>query len=511
MTVGKFISGTIKFVVNLVVILVVGMSAYYIYSEFTTLAPEAAVIELEPDGTNFGKDPTSYLSDATIAKVLKGEYFIDSASGLGAQVIRQAVQNGLTYYPYDYSEDFPATEIYKNANMNNINIWLGNQGVTQRYGYTEFDAYDYDAGRPKLSLDGLSLVAPSFSFQDLDDMKAQLYAYFSAHTEVADNILAYWYLRIGSQVNTYVVTKATRMTGSGSGGGGMSGIYLSGTLLLNTLSFNYYGYTLDKNATIIVDASAKVARQVLAPLLTVADFKLTGWRGTEEIYYGATAKNDISKLSSDAYAGPDGVYVKSGTTKGVAPNEAELESLYNDYTPVRKTFDDEITTLEKLKLCEFGMPATTLSNHKLDLRSIKSVVLKDGAGYYQADITAYTYGDNTAEVDWEWVSYSAAKSLADNIGGFATYDENGKQTGGVVGYLRYTTLTATVGVWESGLVKTWGTQENWEASLAGLIEMKTDVLSLEGYSYDKNDILVDKRNLGVSLPGQIEKLRGLVG
>ncbi|MDR2047336.1 MAG: hypothetical protein LBP79_05520 [Clostridiales bacterium] len=494
MTVGKFTWGTIKFVVNFVVIIMLGMSAYFIYSTITTMPVSAELLELEPAGTNFGVDPEKFTDGEAFGKILKGDYFIDGADGMGEIKARDALNYGLTYFPYDYASNYPASAIYANTDMTKINLWLGAGSIAGRYGY-EFDDYDYAAGRPRMQ--GDSLIAPTFSFNNLDDMKAQLYGYFDdkpGDEIVADTIIAYWTLRIGSQVESYVQFKGERMTAEGGGAGGMSGVNLTGDTIISAINFNYYGYKLAKSTTMITKVSASFAKGLLGSILTVTDFRFTG----NGVSYAATANDEPDKLSADPYTGPDGAYKSKGETSGTAPTLNELQALYDSYAPQRSGSEAK-DNLDGLKLCEFGMPAKTFSAHTIDLRTIKSVELKDTNDYYATDMVCYTYSDGA---EWEFVSKNSASDLAGAIGGYAA-------NGGPVSYLYYTTLTVSIQVYRSGLVRAWGTQENWDAALAGIIEAKVIAGSKSVYTFDLGDILADKNNLGVSLPDQLEKLLAL--
>jgi hypothetical protein len=150
------------------------------------------------------------------------------------------------------------------------------------------------------------------------------------------------------------------------------------------------------------------------------------------------------------------------------------------------------------------MPASTFSAHIIDLRTIKSVTLtdKNSGGYYGADFICYTYKDGP---EWEYVSRDSAVGLANSIGGLKT-PENTK---GVVDYLNYINLTASIEVFEGGLVRSWKTQEDWNAALADLLAAKVTAASNSIFSYDINDILKDPLNQGVSLPDQLKKLTDL--
>jgi hypothetical protein len=530
MTVGKFITRTLKFAANLIIILTVAMSTYYIFSELTTLPPKAEALLLEPEGTNFGKNPASYLTGELISKVLKGDYFVDSTGDVGALDARNAVEDGLGYYAFDYSTDFSATQIYSNAYMDGINLWLGKWGV-QEYGlgYAEgsdygFDDYDYENRRPKLNAAGDALIAPTFHFADYTEMEAKLkdpnFTSSISPNGVAITsddvtiILGYWVLRVASQVDSYVLARGKRSTGGGGGSGGMSGINLEGVLLLNTIEFNFFGHSVSKNATIITGANAKIGLQVLGPLLTVADYSASG--GTKKLdgtgdnyWYSAKANADRAKLSSTEYEGPDGTYVKNGSDNNTPPpTKAELQAIYDAHTPtktetkkIRVTTDDDLGneieldgTLDKLSLCEFGMPASTLSSHIIDFRTIKGVELalpKADADYYAADITCYSQTDG---LEWAFVSYESAKGIANSIGGLTEVN------GGPVGYLNYTKLTATVQVWRNGMPRLWATDEWWIAELAGLIVATVTAGTTDVYTYDVNDILTDPNGKGVSLP-----------
>ena len=572
MTIGRFITGTFKFFINLVVVLVLGMSSYYIYGELTTLPPEAVPLNLAPEGTNFNKDPSSYLTDESFVKLLKGDYFVDGAAGMGNTVVRQAVEYGLSYYPYDFSERHLAEDIYANAPMTGINLWIGRwetpdgfKGLgakeSEKYGKTyyeqfgdRFDKYDYDVqgtvilsyngnvpvinktSHPKLDEHG-ALVAPSYHFDSLTEMKEVLYN--DLDEADADMVIAYWYLRIGSQVDSYVQMKAIRSTGGGGGSGGMAGINLTGVLLLNTIKFNFFGFTLEKNATVIASANAKVAYSILGPMLSVADFKLSGWKTTDEgnktwLWRSASGKGNLKKIASSEYEGPTADYEKSGDNEGgPSPTKDDFQAIYDSYTPEKTApskpkqltdnngnlmfypngdpmmeKSDAAYDIPNVWLCEFGMPADTFSNHTIDFRTIKSVELhsdQDTGGLYcGADIVCYSSSDGK---EWEFVSKDSARSIADSIGGYRT-EEN---KAGMVGYLIYTKMAATVTVWNSGLMRTWITDELWDASLADVIEAKVEAYTSETYSYDLNDILTDPLGRGISLPDQITELLKTTG
>ncbi|MDR1905896.1 MAG: hypothetical protein LBQ27_03135 [Clostridiales bacterium] len=511
MTIGKFVSGAFKFVINFIVILVLGMSVYYVYGVLTTFPPTADPLIMTPENTNYGVNPASYLNDPTlVSKALKGDYFITGSQGLGDFELREAHQYGLTYYPYDYSENFSAEAIYQNADMTKINLWLGDENIPEnielgihsiiggcdpvKYAEYDFDAYDYQNRRPKLTAEGDALVAPTFSFDDYDDMETTLKSVFTDDDAyIADIILAYWTLRIGSQVDSYMNFSGIRSTGGGTGAGGLQGIALDATMVLNTVRFKYYGFDLEKNATILTEASAKIAIDILGPLLTVADYKLTG-NGVE---LKATGKNNRKVLSSDAYTGPNGEYERNGNPTGTAPTHSALEALYNDYKPTRRVFNDNIADLSGLRLCEFGMPASTLSNHKVDLRTIKEVTSSDSNGYTDVSFICYSYTDGD---QYGFVSRDSANGIADAIGGYTA-------NGGIVDYLRYVKLEVKVSVWDSGIVRFQGTMENWDAALVNaMVKAGTAVNTNYYYSYDYNDIMKDPNSQGVSLPELINRL-----
>jgi hypothetical protein len=580
MTIGKFTWGTIKLVVNFVVVLIFGMTTYFIYSTITTLPLDVVSLDIRPEGTNFGVDPMSYLADdeTGIGKVLKGDYFVAGPNGEMKIEQKSAVTNGLSYYAFDYSSEYPAEKVYEGINMDNINIWLGKGTIAEVYGY-DFDDYEYidnksfdngerfssnerytqadfpdakkegdpnfekigktlgefndprigllkySGGHPKIGEDG-KFVQPSFSFENYDAMVSGLNAYFTGDDgqKVVDAILSYWILRVTSQVDSYVNFKTQRLSGGGTGSGGLGAVQLSGVIIATGFNIDYYGFEVDKSATIITGASAKIGLQVLGPLLTTVDFTIAGWNldGTR-FRYSASASEQREKLSSDSYTGPDGVW-KSKDKTGVLPTEAELWSVYNDYVPEKTTFADNsdeddgnkinalkvtdpTTGLSKseIRLCEFGMPAKTYSAHIVDLRTIKGAEMTgkpsntDPTKAYTADIVCYTRSDGEK---WEWVSANSARDLANGIGGYAT-------DGGPVGYLYYTTLTITVGVFESGFMQQWKTDEFWDASIAGLIEAKVKVGTESIFTYDINEVMADSLGQDMSLPGQIKKMQAV--
>jgi hypothetical protein len=585
MTIGKFTWGTIKLVVNFVVVLVFGMTTYFIYSTITTLPLDVVALDITPEGTNFGVDPTLFALDGGdgIGKLLKGDYFVTDESGDLTIAKKNAVTNGLSYYPFDYSSEYPAKDVYKNTNMNNINLWLGKGSIANFYGY-EFDDYEYienkafsnretwggdrytaadfpgdptnlaigktwreakaaglagpksalvdqlkeNGGHPKISADGQSLVAPTFSFSSYGDMEDKLTDYFVTDSSTAnakdgqkivDAILSYWLLRIGSQVDSYVQIRAQRLAGGGEGSGGLGAIQLSGDLVAVAFNIDYYGIEVDKSATIVVGASAKVGMQALGPLLTTVDFTIAGWGDDGKYFrYFASAADEREKLYSGAYTGPDGVWKAANDNSGTLPSTEYLQSKYDDYVPEKTEFtandENKITGLSvydeatgfyssEIKLCEFGMPASTYSDHIVDLRTIKSAKVTGTPGSndfkaYTTDIVCYTRSDG---VEWGWVSENSARSLANGIGGYAS------EGPGPVGYLYYTTLTITLGVFESGFMRSWKTDEFWDASIAGLIEAKVKVGTNSVFTYDVNDIMSDKLNMEMSLPGQIRKMQ----
>ncbi|MDR1939596.1 MAG: hypothetical protein LBQ40_02230 [Clostridiales bacterium] len=520
MTVGRFLTGSTRFFINFVVILIFGMTTYYIYSGLTTLPPDAVALDLMPEGTSFGVDPAEYLTgDNGIDKIVKGDYFVGENGLDTSYAQRDAVQQGFTYYPYDYSYAHPASSIYSNAYMTGINMWVGSRGLLADLGK---DDYDYDAERPRLDDSGNSLIAPTFHFDNLDEMKTYFYSVYTGSDKyIADTVIAYWYLRVGSQGNAYVNAKAERMMGRGLGSGGMGAVALRGDMLLTALSFTFYGYKLDKTSTIIMEANSAMAVDVLGGLLTVADFKFSGWGPDKDAngndlwcYYAATAAAEKTKLSSDAYKGPDGVYKSYGKGDSRAPTETELWAIYNAQIPSKTTYEngknssgnaydgfnpDENTLAAdgSFKLCEFGMPADTFSDHIINFTTIKSAELvEDAEGYVGADIQCYSTDDGE---EWGFVSEAAARGIANGIGGFVT-------NGGIVDYLTYTRLTASITVWNNGLLRSWDTSEDWLAGIVTTVNASVAVSTGYAYSYDVNDILADQLGLGVSLPGQLQLL-----
>jgi hypothetical protein len=581
MTIGKFTWGTIKLVVNFIVVLVFGMTTYFIYSTITTLPLEVVAFEITPDGTNFGVDPMTYLADGAegIGKVLKGDYFVTDETKELTISKKDAVTNGFSYFAFDYSSEYPAETVYKNVNMSNINLWLGKGTIAERYGFTQYDDYEYidskafnngerwsenekytaedfpnakegdedfkkigktwgevdgpkkawigelkyQGGHPKISEDGQSLVAPTFSFQNYDDMVSGLTAAFQGENgqKVVDAILSYWIIRVGSQVDSYVQVRAQRLAGGGTGSGGLGAIQLSGELMAFGYNMDYYGVELSKSATIVVNASAKIGLTVLGPLLTTVDFTIAGWHseanGGERFRYSSTAAGTDAQnkaVFSEGYTGVDGIWRSTDKT-GALPTADELQTLYDEYVPEKTEYTNTVEGLKvvneatgnatsEIRLCEFGMPADTYSDHIVDLRSIKEAETPkkpatNAFKAYTTNVVCYTYKDDPK---WEWVSADNARGLADGIGGYSS-------NGGPVGYLYYTTLTIEIGVFESGFIRSWKTDEFWDASIAGLIEAKVQVGTNTIYTYDINNIMKDPLGLGMDLPGQIAKMQSV--
>ena len=84
MTVGKFITGTFKFMANFMVLIIVGMSSFYLWNELQPL-PQADNLVIAPAGTNFLRDPEGFLRGegydyADFSKLMKGDYFATVAT-----------------------------------------------------------------------------------------------------------------------------------------------------------------------------------------------------------------------------------------------------------------------------------------------------------------------------------------------------------------------------------------------------------------------------------------------
>ncbi|MDR2090666.1 MAG: hypothetical protein LBP62_03330 [Clostridiales bacterium] len=586
MTIGKFTWGSIKLAVNFIFIAIFGMTTFYVYQTITTLPTKAEPLLLEIEGTNFGIDPTEYVTNDAdgIGAILKGDYFA-TADGMDVTA-KKAVSNGFSYYAFNY-ENISAAEIYKNADMSKINLWLGKGTIAEKYGFDGFDDYEYikekafsnrdtywegdtypgftyqagdmypgddkplsasdtrvgtpkplpkgdprigelkhKGGHPKLTADGRSFVEPTFSFESYDDMVSGLTKYFVTDSDkpdadgeaVVNAILSYWILRVGSQTDSYINFKTERMTGGGGGAGALGGVVISGELITNSYNIDYFNYQVDRNATMVASASSAIGVQALGPLLTVADFKIWGNSLNDEwTYYSATAKDQRDKLSSDPYTGPDGVY-KSTEKTGTLPTLDGLKEMYEAMrTPERTPFDDTAEGIARLdeakseiRVCEFGMPASTYSAHIIDLRTIKEAdepkAPSGNATLYDVHITCYSRTDGA---QWEWVSSDYARGIANGIGGYAS-------DGGPVGHLYYTKLDIFFGVFESGFMRSWKSDEFWNASIAGMITADVTVGTESTFSYDVKEIWQDPltgtgnelNNEDImSIPGQVKKMQ----
>jgi hypothetical protein len=383
MTVGKFITGTFKFMANFMVLIIVGMSSFYLWNELQPL-PQADNLVIAPAGTNFLRDPEGFLRAegydyADFSKLMKGDYFATAGGGMLDTVPREAVEYGLTYWPYDFSAVIKAEQIYNQSGtgMEGIKVWLGSWenaglyfGLGAKYGpngptgYDRdnhaataalvadgFNDYNYDAHfyeregrywsggqpgasvlvrrnrpRPNLNEAGTGLVKPSLHFASLTEMRAELLENGWIQEDI-DVLTALWYLRIGTTVDSYRQMRAMRMDGFGSGGGSVGAIDLAAGMLLGTIRFDFFGLMYEKVGTVITDVSVKAGRALLAPLLTVANLRLEGsWSlhgGIVNVLPRVVSSEGVSWFDfSDRYAEDEIWYYADGT--------AAISALTND-------------------------------------------------------------------------------------------------------------------------------------------------------------------------------------